>query len=379
MNLVKLVLSETRAGCSSLSLLCRPDAFAQNFPTIYETKLMFFSFGRSVRLGFVALMLFGCLSSHLSADDLLVFEPAEGAANGKHIVLISGDEEYRSEESCPMLAKILSQHHGYRCTVLFAIDQATGYINPYQIDNIPGTQSLATADLCILATRWRSLPDEQMKPIYEYFQAGKPFISLRTATHAFKNGNYGDYDWANFGLNVIGENWHSHHGQHKVQGGRGVVVEKNADHPILHDVSDVYTPSDIYGVVHLDQDAATVLLRGQVLKHLDPAAPPADEKNDPMMPLAWLKDYTAPSGKVGQVFVTTAGAAVDFRSEDLRRLIVNASLYLTGEQVPLSADVSFVDPFEPSFFGFVNAETYLERQLKPNDFGLGKTTSMFPR
>ncbi|TWT94896.1 ThuA domain-containing protein [Neorhodopirellula pilleata] len=333
---------------------------------------------RSARLGLIVLLLIGGFGLHLSANDLLVFEPAENNTNGKHIVLISGDEEYRSEESCPMLAKILSQHHGYRCTVLFAIDKATGYINPYQIDNIPGTSSLATADLCILATRWRTLPDDQMQPIFEYLQAGKPFISLRTATHAFKSGQYGGYDWKNFGLNVIGENWHSHHGQHKVEGGRGVIVEKNADHPILNDVSDIYTPSDIYGIANLDQEAATVLLRGQVLKHLDPAAPPTAEKNDPMMPLAWLKDYTAPSGTKGQVFVTTAGAAVDFRSEDLRRLIVNASLFLTGEDVPLSAEVSFVDPFEPSFFGFVTGEAYLERQLRPSDFGLGKATSVYP-
>jgi len=333
---------------------------------------------RPACLCFLVLLLIGSSGGRLSAEDRLVFEPADGHSNGKHIVLISGDEEYRSEESCPMLAKILSQHHGYRCTVLFAIDRATGYINPYQIDNIPGTSSLAEADLCILATRWRSLPDDQMKPIFDYFQAGKPFIALRTATHAFKNGNYGGYDWANFGLNVIGENWYSHHGKHKVEGGRAVIVAEHADHPILRDVSDIYTPSDIYGIKHLDQDAATVLLRGQVLESLDPEASPVDEKNNPMMPLAWLKDYVAPSGAQGQVFVTTAGAAVDFLSKDLRRLVVNASLYLTGEEVPSSADVSLVDSFEPSFFGFVNAEAYLDRRLKPSDFGLGETTSVFP-
>ena len=146
----------------------------------------------------------------------------------------------------------------------------------------------------------------------------------------------------------------------------------------MRDVSDIYTPSDIYGIKHLDQDAATVLLRGQVLESLDPEASPVDEKNNPMMPLAWLKDYVAPSGAQGQVFVTTAGAAVDFLSKDLRRLVVNASLYLTGEEVPSSADVSLVDSFEPSFFGFVNAEAYLDRRLKPSDFGLGETTSVFP-
>lgn len=326
---------------------------------------------------FASMMSFAaCLSAN---DHTLTFEPPEDSANGKHIVLISGDEEYRSEESCPMLAKILAHHHGFRCTVLFAIDKEAGYINPYQNDNIPGTEILETADLCILATRWRVLPDEQMKPFFDYIQAGKPLIAYRTATHAFKSGRYGGYDWKNFGVNVVGENWHSHHGKHKFEGGRGIIEKANADHPILNGVSDIYTASDIYGVVHLDQDAAKVLLRGQIIASLDPAAEPIkDGRNDPMMPLAWVKDYTPPSGNTGQIFATTAGAAVDFLSEDLRRLFINASLFLTKQEVPEEANVSFVDPYEPSFYGFVDGNAYLERKLTPSDFGLGKSTTVFP-
>ena len=47
----------------------------------------------------------------------------DGPGKGKHIVLVSGDEEYRSEEGLPQLAKILAKRHGFNCTVLFAIDQ----------------------------------------------------------------------------------------------------------------------------------------------------------------------------------------------------------------------------------------------------------------
>lgn len=317
-----------------------------------------------------------CLSAN---EHTLTLEPPASNTNGKHIVLISGDEEYRSEESCPMLAKILSQHHGFRCTVLFAIDKNTGYINPYQIDNIPGTEILETADLCILATRWRTLPDEQMKPFFDYFQAGKPMIAFRTATHAFKSGNYGGYDWKNFGIQVVGENWHSHHGKHKIEGGRGIIEPSNAAHPILNGVRDIYTASDIYGVVHLDQAAAKVLLRGQIIASLDPASEPVtDGRNDPMMPLAWVKDYTAPSGNSGQIFATTAGAAVDLLSEDLRRLFVNASLFLTNQDVPEKANVDLVDPYQPSFYGFVDGQAYLDRKLTPSDFGMGQSTTVFP-
>jgi hypothetical protein len=72
-----------------------------------------------------------------AAEPFLVFQP-HGHAKGKNIVLISGDEEYRSEESLPQLAKILSAYHGFRCTVLFAINPKDGTIDPNQLDNIPG-------------------------------------------------------------------------------------------------------------------------------------------------------------------------------------------------------------------------------------------------
>ena len=61
-----------------------------------------------------------------------------------------------------MLGKLLSQRHGFRCTVLFAIDREGGYINPNENTNIPHTEALDSADLMIIATRFRSLPDEQL-------------------------------------------------------------------------------------------------------------------------------------------------------------------------------------------------------------------------
>jgi len=108
-----------------------------------------------------------------------------GAGYGKKIVLISGDEEYRSEEALPQLARILSTHHGFTCIVLYAIDPATGNIEPDFVNNIPGLHLLKTADLVVISLRFRELPDDQMKFIDQYIQDGKPIIALRTSTHAF--------------------------------------------------------------------------------------------------------------------------------------------------------------------------------------------------
>src|SRR5678816_1921911 len=99
----------------------------------------------------------------VSAKDFLVFQGKSGPGQGKHIVLLSGDEEYRSEESLPQLAKILSERHGFKCTVLFSINKATGEIDPNTKDNEPGIEALGSADLVITSLRYRAWPDAQMK------------------------------------------------------------------------------------------------------------------------------------------------------------------------------------------------------------------------
>ena len=176
-----------------------------------------------------------------------------------------------------------------------------------------------------------------------------------------------------FGPLVMGEGWVNHHGKHKGEGARGIIEVKNAAHPILKGVTDVFGPSDVYGIRRLT-DKDTILMRGAVTKTLEPNSSFVDSKNDPMQPLAWLHPYTAPNGKIGTTFCTTMGASVDLVSEDLRRLLVNAAFFLTGLSVPDNADVSYVDPFYPSFYGFIRDKEFWPGQdMQAEDYGLGKT------
>ena len=82
------------------------------------------------------------------AQDHLVYEGTSGPGVGKHIVWIAADHEYRSEESLPALARIMAKHHGFRCTVLFSVDETSGAITPGN-SNIPGLEALKTADLMV--------------------------------------------------------------------------------------------------------------------------------------------------------------------------------------------------------------------------------------
>jgi len=328
---------------------------------------------------FLGLILAGATSlSAVAQDKWLSFEGKEGPGKGKKIVLISGDEEYRSEESMPMLAKILSHRHGFDTTVLFSWSKDGTYIDPNNSHGITGWENLESADLIVVGTRMRQVDEATSKHMTAYLNAGKPVVGFRTSTHAFLGkGKFGEIPAGDWGLKIVGETWVNHHGKHKVQGARGVIEEGQESHAILKSVKDVFGPSDVYGVKHLTTKD-TVLLRGGVTESLDPSSKIIDgPQNDPMMALAWLHPYTSPDGTTtGTSFCTTMGASVDFVSEDLRRLLVNASYHLLGLEVLDKADVDYVDPFYPSFYGFWNgkdAKIWEERQLIPADFGWGKT------
>lgn len=348
---------------------------------------------------FTALLLSMSTLAQAAEKQWVVYEGKEGPGKGKHIVLVSGDEEYRSEEALPQLGKILAKHHGFRCTVLFPIDPKTGLINPNVSNNIPGLEALKTADLMVIFTRFRRLPDNQMELIDDYLKTGKPVIGIRTATHAFNFGR--DSNWAHYGNSyrgdkkawadgfgrvVLGEKWISHHGSHRHESTRGLIAEGAEKHPITRGIKDgdVWGPTDVYGVrLPLPSDSKPILL-GQVMKRkgkYDPKDPlfgmrlddgPAVEgkKNDPMMPVAWTKSYEVPGGKKGKAFASTIGASTDLLSEGTRRMFVNATYWLLGmeDKIPTEGTkVDIVGEFKPTAFAFRRGNYWNENKMKVSD------------
>ncbi len=320
--------------------------------------------------------LFSCLlmsppATSQEKDPLwVVYDGFKGPGKGKHIVLVSGDEEYRSEEALPQLGKILAKHHGFKCTVLFAIDPKTGEINP-NISNIPGLEALKSADLMIIATRFRNLPEDQMAHIADYIEAGKPIIGMRTATHAF-NGMKGKYAKYNnggtkdfeggFGRQVLGEKWISHHGSHGKESTRGILNKEQAEHPILRGLTDgeIWGPTDVYGASPLPP--ATILVHGQVLTGMSANDNPVKgKKNEPMMPVAWTREY-----KGGRIFTTTMGASQDLEASGTRRLLVNAAYWCVGmeKQITPTLFVDTVGSFQPTRFGF----NTFKKGMRPSQF-----------
>ena len=317
---------------------------------------------------------FAWLTVSAASAQGLVFEAGEGIGSDKHVVLIAGDEEYRSEESCPMLAKILNKHHGFKTTVLFSVDPDEGFVDPNNQRNIPGMDAITTADVVIIGTRFRKLPDEQFQPLADYLNAGKPIIGFRTATHAFQtSSNVGGIRWGSFGPDILGEGWAGHYGRHKSEGARGVISDAHKDHPILRGVSDIFADSDVYGVRRVTDENATILVKGEVTDSLLPDSKAVAGKE--LQPSSWLKPYKTPEGtQGGTAFCTTMGSSSDFRNEGLRRLMVNAAIHLAGLDVPAETNVEIVDSFVPSFYGFIRQKGYFKNLgHKPSDYGYGNS------
>ena len=310
----------------------------------------------------------------------VTYPGGEGPGKGRRIVLLAGDEEYRSEEALPMLGKLLSVRLGFECTVLFATDPGSGTIDPDCQTHIPGMEHLDRADLAIVFLRFRELPDEEMAHFVHYVESGRPLIGLRTATHAFAytrhpDSPYARYDWrrgedwpGGFGGQILGETWVAHHGHHGVEATRGVIEPGAEKHPILRGVRDVFGKTDVYRVnLPLPEDAQ-VLLRGAVLAGMTPGSPAVEgSKNDPMIPILWTRLLPREGEPSQRIVCSTIGASVDLTCADLRRALLNAALWCLDLPVPESLDVTPVDPYHPTPFGFGTAR----KGLRAIDHALG--------
>jgi hypothetical protein len=317
----------------------------------------------------------------------LTYEGTDGPGKGKHIVFIANDHEYRSEETCPLIAKILAKHHGFKCTVLFGIDE-NGHIKGGGTP-IPDIEVLKDADLLFFYTRFMKLPDDQVDALVDYFERGGPTIGLRTSTHCF-NGQKGKWAKLNFNHNgddylgglgeqIYGNTWHhdrgqGHYGQNHKKGATISPIAGVA-HPILTGVKPMHAYSGAY--VSQPPAGSTPLLQVQVLSTFGPS-----DKFEPgkkTVNAGWTRDhYVAPSGskKEARVVYTSFGASEDLADEDARRFLVNSVFWALGLEDKIKPDlnVSFVGGFNPSPY---TTGAFFRMDVKPSDLA-GWDSSVMP-
>lgn len=283
-----------------------------------------------------------------------------------------------------MLGKILSQRHGFECTVLFSLG-ADGSIDPDAGTSLSHPEALESADAIVMLLRFRHWDDATSKKFAAAVNRGVPIIALRTSTHAFngyaKNSPFAAWNWNNpdggWGRKFLGETWVSHWGKHKFEATKGIIEAANANHPILRGVSELFGNSDVYEAA--PPADAVILARGQVLQGMTADTPPASYKkvnaakveqevNSPMMPVAWVRVVKNDAGTENKILCSTMGAATDLTNEGLRRLVVNGVFWGLGLEVPEQADVSIVGDYQPTMYGFKGFQT----GVKPEVHALAK-------
>lgn len=239
------------------------------------------------------------------------------------VVFVTGDHEYSSEETMPLIAAELEKNYGFRTIVL------KSHPDYASEENIPGLEALEEADLAVFYLRWRRLPADQIKYIDDYLQSGRPVMGFRTSTHAFNYPTgHALEKWNAFGEFALGGpgGWgaggHTHYGHLSTTDVS--VVKEQSEHQILNGVEPTFhVRSWLYHVLpDYPLKNATPLLLGTAVN---------PDKEAIANPVAWI--WQNPAG--ARVFTTTLGHPEDFNEESMQRLVINAihwSLAMPGPE-----------------------------------------------
>lgn len=192
-------------------------------------------------------------------------------------------------------------------------------------NRLSGVVALDDADLAIISLRRRTLPLEQLARFRRLVTAGKPLIGIRTASHAFAIGKgnppSGSDVWLEFDRDVLGGNYHGHHGNKDEQGYVTFVwVPPEArEQPLLKGVpSDEFrVHSSLYETSPLGSKA-TLLMMGR------------GDPRKPHEPVAWTNTHVGG----GRVFYTSLGGPDDFALPAYQRLLCNGIYWAAGLALP---------------------------------------------
>ncbi len=297
---------------------------------------------------------------------------AEDAVKKKpHILFLAGDEEYRSEQSLPMLKKLVERELGFETSIGFSRD-ADGNISPTANDSTEGMEKLPEADLLVMFYRFRNPSPENFQLFLDYVEAGKPIVGFRTSTHAFRfpvdspytkwggnvpNGKKNSFGGGEAIRDLLGQKWISHHG-HFDDGKNPLtaltLIESQKSHPVLRGVYPFPAYSWLYhveGPNHSLAEGSTPLMLGTSLQSNHEKR--GNTETYPLTnPVAWTKNY---GDKNGRVFFTTLGHPYDFRSVSMRKMALNGMLWALGKEndIPESGVTATLErPFNPGNSGF---------------------------
>jgi type 1 glutamine amidotransferase len=233
-----------------------------------------------------------------SASSLVRFSSAVFAKSTEDktlkLCLVSGSEEYKSNESLAAFQEFLEKKFPVKCTRAFWKSKT----------ELPGLNALASSDVMLLFTKRLDIASDQLELVKKYCLSGHPIVGLRTASHAFQK-------WLELDHLVLGGDYHGHY---KSGPPTKVAIASGAQgHPILKGVEPFETPSKLYKNPKIASDT-NLLLTGTIPEHVEP--------------VAWTR-----TNRGGRVFYTSLGGPDDFQMQVFRTLLVNA-IFWTAQRDP---------------------------------------------
>lgn len=222
-----------------------------------------------------------------------------------HIVFLIGEDEYKSEEFLPPIAKYLEENYGFRTTLVFSDEPET----------MPGLDALQDADTAVMYMRFRTLPEEENQKVADYLDAGGNLVAIRTSTHGFRN-------WQDFAPTYLGTPWWQYHYGH-LSTTQATIIPEQAEHPILSGVApNFHSRSWLYFVQPLHEDAIPLMIG-----HSTGISNREGERT--VNPVAWTWERLG-----GRMFYTSLGHPDDFYMIPFRRMLINAIFWSLDKPVP---------------------------------------------
>ena len=215
---------------------------------------------------------------------------------------VSGSKEYGSEPSLKTYEEHLEGQYKIEVTASWVRDGAK---------DLPAVESVPEADVLLVFARRMKLPEDQMAVLRAHWEAGKPVVGLRTASHAF-----GREDNEVFDRRIMGGNYIGHFGNEPV---RVAVTEAGKDHPVLQGVGEIVSRR-LYKAGDLAESAVR-LQDGSI-----------EGKGDSTNAVTWVNDHNGEAAG-GRAFYTSLGVQSDFDDPDFLRLVDNA-IFWTSEKRP---------------------------------------------
>ena len=252
----------------------------------------------------------------ITSVDLIAGRPFKFKNDRRSILMVIGEDEYKTEVTLPAFARQQLEPRGFEVNFVYA--------DPVTKNIFPGlAEAAARSDLILISIRRRALPKEQLDGIRTHLAAGKPLVGIRTASHAFAMGKQGAQlangavTWPEFDAEVLGGHYTGHHG---VGPTVAMTIAPGAErHPILRgvDVARLLSSGSLYKTTPLAGSTAPLVI-GSI-----PGQGPE--------PVAWTN---SPRSGQSRVFYTSLGHPDDFQNPTFQKLLLNGICWALGIAAP---------------------------------------------